>query len=180
MALSYSFPSFEPVDCFMSGSKCCFLTCIQLFQETGKVVWYSHLFKDFPQFFVIHTLKGVSMVNEADVDVFLELLAFSSEPMFVGKLISCSSAFSKLCLYIWKVSVHIPLTMLKNVQTTIELCSFHILVTLSSKSFQVRLQRYINWEIATDITLLGSKTTADGDCSHEIKRCSLEEKLWQT
>ena len=58
----------------MSGSFCCFLTCIQISQEAGKVVWYSHLLKNFPQFVVIHTVKGFSIVNKAEIDVFLELI----------------------------------------------------------------------------------------------------------
>ena len=62
---------FEPVHCVMSGSNCCFLTCIQVSQEAGQVVWYSHLF-NFPQFVVIHTVKGFSVVSEAEVDVFPE------------------------------------------------------------------------------------------------------------
>ena len=57
----------------MSDSNYCFLTCIQISQDAGKVVWYSHLFKNFPQFVVIHTVKGFGVVNEAEVDVFLEL-----------------------------------------------------------------------------------------------------------
>ena len=68
--LSYSFPSLEPVNCSMSGSNCCFLTCIQISQEAGKVVWDFHLLKNFPQFVVIHTVKGFSVVNKAEVDVF--------------------------------------------------------------------------------------------------------------
>ena len=70
MALTYSFTSLEPVRCSKSGSNCCFLTRIQISQEAGKVVWYSHLLKNFPQFVVIHTVKGFSVVNEAEVDVF--------------------------------------------------------------------------------------------------------------
>ena len=62
-ALMYSFPNFEPVHCFMYGSNCCFLTCIQVSQEASKVVWYPHLFKNFPQFVVIHTVKGFSVVS---------------------------------------------------------------------------------------------------------------------
>ena len=68
----YSFPDLEPVHCSMSGSNCCFLTCIQVSQEAGQVVCFSHLFKNFPQFVVIHTVKGFSVVNEAEVGVFLE------------------------------------------------------------------------------------------------------------
>ena len=84
----------------MSGSNCCFLTQIQVFQETGKVVWYSHLFKNFPQFVMIHTVKGVSIVNEAEVDVFLEFPCFLHDPMYAGNLISGSSVFSKLSLFL--------------------------------------------------------------------------------
>ena len=62
----------------MSSSNCWFLTCIQISQEAGGVVWYSHLFKNFPQFVVIHTIKGFGIVNKAEVDVFLELSCFSS------------------------------------------------------------------------------------------------------
>ena len=68
--VTYSFPNLKPVRCSMSDSNCCFLTCIQVTQEIGKVVWYSYLFKNFPQFFVIHTVKGFSVVNEAEVGVF--------------------------------------------------------------------------------------------------------------
>ena len=69
----YSFPDLEPVCCSMSSSNCYFLTCIQISQEAGQVVWYSHLFKNFLQFVVIHTVKGFGVVNKAKVDVFLEL-----------------------------------------------------------------------------------------------------------
>ena len=72
----YSFPNLEQVSCSMSGSNCCFLTHIQVSQELGKVVWYSHLLKNFPQFVVIHTVKGFSIVNEAEVDVFSGILLF--------------------------------------------------------------------------------------------------------
>jgi len=71
------------------------------------VVWYSHLLKNFPQFVVSHTVKGFSVVNEAEVDVFLEFSCFFYDPRDVGSLISGSSAFSKSSLYIWKFSVHI-------------------------------------------------------------------------
>ena len=103
-----SFPNLEPVHCSMSGSNCCFSTCIQVSQEAGKVVWYSHLLKNFPQFVVIHT-KSLAIVNEAKVDVFLEFPCFFSDPMDDGNLISGSSAFSKSSLYIWKFLVHILL-----------------------------------------------------------------------
>ena len=93
----------------MSGSNCHFLTCMQVSREAGKVVWYSHLFKNFPQCVVIHTVKGFGIVNKAEVDVFLELSCFFDDPMDVGNLISGSSAFSKYSLYSWKLSVHVLL-----------------------------------------------------------------------
>ena len=73
------------------------------------MVWYPHLFKNFPQFVVVHTVKGFSVVNEAEVDVFLELSCFFYDPVDVGNLISDSFAFTKSSLYIWKFSVHILL-----------------------------------------------------------------------
>ena len=93
----------------MSGSNCCFLTCIQVSQEGGKVVWYFHLFNNFPQFVVIYTVKGFNEVSEAEVDVFLEFPCFLSDTTNVGNLISGASAYSRLSLYIWKFSVHLLL-----------------------------------------------------------------------
>ena len=93
----------------MYSSNCCFLTCIQISQEAGKVVWYAHLFQNFPQFVVIHTVKGFGVVNKAEVDVFLELSCFFYDPADVGNLISSSSAFLKSSLNIWKFAVHILL-----------------------------------------------------------------------
>ena len=104
----HSFHDFEPFCCFVYGSNYFFLICIQISQETGKVVWYFHLFKDFPQFVVIHTVRGFSVVTE-EVDVFLELSCFFYDPTDAGNLISGFSAFSKSSLYIWKFSVHILL-----------------------------------------------------------------------
>ena len=105
----YSFPNLELVCCSMSGSTYCFLVCIQNFQEEGKVIWYYYLFKNFPQFVVIHTVRGCGIVNKAEVDVFLELSCFFYDPMDVGKLVYGSSAFSKSILNIWKFLVHLPL-----------------------------------------------------------------------
>ena len=90
----------------MSSSDCCFLTYIQISQEAAQVVWYSHLFQNFPQFIVIHTVKGFDIVNKAEIDVFLELLCFFHDPADVGNLISGSSAFSKTSLNIRKFMVH--------------------------------------------------------------------------
>ena len=93
----------------MSSSNCCFLTYIQISQEAGQVVWYSHLFQNFPQFIVIHTVKRFGIVNKAEIDVFLELSYIFDDPEDVGNLISGSSAFSKTSLNIWKFTVHVLL-----------------------------------------------------------------------
>ena len=93
----------------MSSSNCCFLTCIQISQEADQVVWYSHPFQNFPQFIVIHTVKGFGIVNKAEIDVFLELSCYFDNPADVGNLISGSSAFLKSSLNIWKFMVHVLL-----------------------------------------------------------------------
>ena len=93
----------------MSGSNCCLLTCIQISQETGQVAWHFHSFKNFPQFIVMHTVKGFSIMTEAEVDAFLELSCFFYDPTDIVNLISGSSAFPKFGLNIWKLSVHILL-----------------------------------------------------------------------
>ena len=93
----------------MSTSNCCFLTCIQVSQEAGQVVWYSHLLKNSPQFIVIHTVKGFGIVNKAEIDVFLELSCSFNDPTDVGYYISGSSFISKTSLNIWKFMVHILL-----------------------------------------------------------------------
>ena len=93
----------------MFSSNCCFLTCIQISQMAGQVVWHSHLFQNFPQFIVIHTVKGFGIVNKAEIDVFLEFSCFLNDPADVGILTSGSSAFSKTSLNIWKFTVHILL-----------------------------------------------------------------------
>ena len=92
----------------MSSSNCFFLTCIQISQEAGQVVWYSHLLKNFTQFVVIHTVKGFGIVNKAEINVFFwNSLPFIYDPTDVGNLISDSSVFSKYSLNIWKFSVHV-------------------------------------------------------------------------
>ena len=93
----------------MSSFNCCFLTWIQISQEAGKVVWYSHLFKNFPLFVVIHTVKGYGVANKAEVDIFLEFSCFFYDPTDDGNLICGSSAFSKSSLNIWKFSVQVLL-----------------------------------------------------------------------
>ena len=121
----YSFSYLEPVCC--SISNCCFLTCVQIPQAAGNVVWYPHIFKNFPQFVVIYTVKGFSVVNEADV--FLELSCFFDNPTVVGNLIFDSSSFSKSSLNIWKFSVHILLKPgLENLSITLLACDMTAIV----------------------------------------------------
>ena len=93
----------------MSSTNCCFLTCIEISQEAGQVVCYSHLFLNLPLFIVIHTVKGFGIVNKAGIDVFLELSCFFNDPVDFGNLVSGSSAFSKTSLNNWKFTVHVLL-----------------------------------------------------------------------
>ena len=100
------FPSIGsfPMSClFTSGGQS------QVSQEAGQVVWYSHLFQNFPQIVVIHIVKGFGIVNKAEIDVSLEVSCFFNDPVDVGNLISCSSAFSKIGLNIWTLMVHVLL-----------------------------------------------------------------------
>ena len=83
----HSCPNLEPVCCFMSGSNCSFLTCIQISQEAGKVVWYSILLKNFPQFVMIYTVKGIGVINKAKIDVFLIFSCFF--PVYILSLYVC-------------------------------------------------------------------------------------------
>ena len=108
----------------MSISNCCFLTCKQISQEAGKVVSYSHVLQNFPQFVVTHTVKGFNIVYEAEVDVFLEFPCFLYDSVDAGNLTSGSSAFSKSSSYIWKFLVQTLLKpSLKDVeQTTMDTC----------------------------------------------------------
>ena len=108
-ALTHSFPNFEPVCCSMFSSNCFFLTCLQVLQKSGKVVWYFHLFKNFSQFVVIYTIKAFSIISEAEVDVFLEFSCFFYDPVDVGNLIlkpawtSGSSWFTYYWSLAWRI-----------------------------------------------------------------------------
>ena len=102
----------EPVCCSMSSSNCCFLTCVQISQEAGQVVWYSYPFKNVPQFIVIHTVKGFGIVNKAEIDVFLELSCFFDDPVMLAiwSLVSLSflkaawTSGSSCFTYCWSLS----------------------------------------------------------------------------
>ena len=133
----------------------CFLICIQAFWKTSKVVWYSHLFKKFPQFVLIHTVKGFSVVNEAEVDVFLEFLYFFNDPTNVGNLISGSSAFSKSSLYNWKFSVHVlSKPSLKDLSITLLACEISAVV------------QWFEHSLALPLFGTGIKTDLFQSCAH--------------
>ena len=146
----YCFSYLEPVCCSMSSSNYCLPTCIQVSQEAGPVVWYSKHFQNFPQFIVIHRVKGFGIVNKTEIDVFLELSCFFHDPPDVGNLTSGSSAFSELfqilkndavkvlhsiCQQIWKTqqwpqdwrrSVFIPIPKKGNAKKY--MCQYTVLV----------------------------------------------------
>ena len=151
----YSFSYLEPVCCSMSSSNCCSLTCIQISQEAGQVVCYSHLFQNFPQFLVIHTVKGFGIVNKAEIDVFLELSCFLYDPVDVGNLISGSSAFSKSSLNIWKFTVHILL------KPGLENLSISLLAYEMSA-----IVRYFEHSLALPFFGIGMKTDLFQSCGH--------------
>ena len=106
-ALTYSFSYLEPVCFSMSSSNCCFLTCIQISQEAGQLVFPP--LSEFSTVYCDPHSQKLCNVNKAEIDVFLELSCFLDDPADVGNLISGSSAFSKTSLNIWKVTVHILL-----------------------------------------------------------------------
>ena len=108
-ALLYSFLNIDLIGCPIQCSNCCFFIHIQVSQKTGKMFWYSHHSKRFPQFVMIHTVKGFSVVDEREIDVFLKFPCFLCNSVNVGNLISSSSSFSKPSLDIWKFLVCIML-----------------------------------------------------------------------
>ena len=132
----------------MRSSNCCFLTCIQVFQEAGKVVWYSHLFKNFPQFFVIHTVKGFSIVNEAEVGVYLEFSCFFCDPTDVGNLMYGSSAFSKSSLNIWNFLVYILL------KPSLDNCEYYFAQIV----FRIKIHTHQRCSEGTNKTLVCTRT----------------------
>ena len=95
----YSFSYLEPVCCSMSSSNCCSLTCVQVSQEAGQVVWYSHLFPNFPQFIVIHTVKGFGIVNKAEIDVIINEYLVPFLEFFAGLV-----AAKHMCMHAHSVS----------------------------------------------------------------------------
>ena len=135
MVLMYSFSYLEPVCCSMSSSNCCFPTCIQISQEAGQMVQYSHLFQNFPVYCDLHS-QMFCIVNKAEIDVFLELSCFFSDPADVGNLISGSSTFSKTRLNIWNFTVHVLLKPgLENFQHYFTACEMSAIVQQFEHSF---------------------------------------------
>ena len=125
----------------MSSSNCCFLTWIQVSQEASQVVWYSHFLKNFPQFIVIHTVKGFGIVNKAETDVFLELSCFFDDPADAGNLISGSSAFSKTSLNIWKFMVQVVVATLFKTALINELGNANMYQVVSIKMTWLNFER---------------------------------------
>ena len=134
----------------MSSSNCCFFTCIHVSQEAGQVVWYSHLFKNVPQFVVIHTVKGFGVVNEAKVDVFLEFSHFFNDPMDVGDLIYSSSAFSKSSFSVYAAAAAKSLQSCQTLCKPMDCyCTTGLILHTSRvmlRILQARLQQYLNQE----------------------------------
>ena len=105
------------------------------------MVWYSHLFQNFPQCIVIHTVKGFGIVNKAEIDVFVELSCFFYNPAYVGNWMSGSSAFSKTSLNIWKFTVHILLKPgLEKFSITLLMCEIIAIV----RSFELEEAQHLN------------------------------------
>ena len=137
------------------GSSGFFLTHIQVSQETGKMVWYSHLFKSFPLFVMIHTVKGFSIVDETEVDVFLELSCFLYDPANAGNLISGSSAFSKPSLNIWKFMLCI---MLKPSMQDFK----HDLTRMGDECNCLMVRTFLS----TNLLVIGSRIDIFQSCGH--------------
>ena len=157
----YSFSYLEPVCCSMSSSNCCFLTCIQISQAEGQVVWYSHLLKNFPHFVVIHTVKGFGIVNKAEVDVFMELFCFFNDPTDVGNFISGSPAFSKSSLNIWKFSVQVLF------KPSLENFEHYFILSITLLACEISaIVRSFEHSLALPFFGIGMKTDLFQSCGH--------------
>ena len=142
--MTYSFSNFEPVHCFMSDSIYCFLTCIQASQETGKVVWHSQLFKNFPQFVVIHTVKGFSIVNEAEVGVALEFPCFFYDPMETITPIKRGLIFKMLVICLQKEYPRFPTTYMNiTAQFQVKSISIRMSCLILKVSFYLCISMYV-------------------------------------
>ena len=151
----HSFSYLEPVCCSMSSSNCCFLTYIQVSQEAGQVVWYSHLFQNFPQVIVIHTVKGFGIVNKAQIDVFLELSCFSmiQRMLAVWSLVPLPflkpawTSVSSQFMYRWSLAWRI-LSIIYKCVTWVQLCgSLSILWCCHSLGLEWKLTFPVLWSL---------------------------------
>ena len=175
----------------MSSSNCCFLTCIQISQEAGQVVWNYHLFQNFPQFIVIHTVKGFGIVNKAEIDVFLELSCFFHNLADVGNLISGSSAFSKTSLNIRKFTVHVLLkpglenfehyftSMFDECKSKLKPCYNRNVISPTHSHFLFGIIQLLShvWLFATPWTIACCPSLFTGVCSNS---CSLSQWCYQS
>ena len=156
-----TFPDLEPICCSMSGSNCCFLTCIHISQKAGQVVWYSHLLKNFPQFVVIHTVEGFSVVNEAETGIKIggrniNSLSYADDTTLMAE---SEEELKSLLMKVKEESEKVGLKL--NIQKT------KIMASVPITSWKIDRE---TMETVTDFILGVSKITADGECSHEIKR----------
>ena len=183
----HSFPNLETVCCSMYSSNSCLLTCIQISQEAGQVVWYSHVLQNFSLILVIHTVKGFGIVNKAKVDVFRKFSHLFDDPVDVYNLISGSSGFlntawttgSSWFTYCWNLAWRIlNITLVACAMSTI-VWSFEHSLALPFFGIGMKTDLFQScghcWdgetvETVSDFIFGGSKITADGGCSHEIKR----------
>ena len=152
----------------MSSSNCCFLTCIQVSQEAGQVVWYSQCFRNFPQFIVIHTVKGFGVVNKAEIDVFMEISCFFDDPADVGNLISGSSAFSKTSgssqfTYCWRLAWRI-------LSITLLACEMRAIVQQFEHSLGLP---FFGIGMKTDLTSNTSWHTHPGHPLKQLSQCGI-------
>ena len=128
----------------MSSCNCGFLTCIHVSKEASQVVWYSHLFQNFPQFTVIHLVKGFGIVNKAEIDVFLELSCFFDDPVDVGNLISGSSALSKTSLNIMWTETNRPTQIKTYYKVSIVINTLHFFIPSKIVFYFVILFLYVD------------------------------------
>ena len=146
--LSHSIPNFKSFSCSMSYSNCHFLTYKQTFQETGKVIWYAHFLKNFPQFVVVHTMKDFRIVSEADRNDFLGFPCFLYDPMNVGNLIADSSnQFAQLEVLSWGLAWRISsFTLLASEMSAI---AWYVEHSLKLPFFWIGWNLTYSWTLAT-------------------------------
>ena len=164
----------------MSSSNCCFLTCTWISQEAGQVVWYSHLLKNFPQFVVIHTVKGFGIVNKTEI-LYAEYITWNAKLDESQAGIKTSRRNINNLRYADKTTLRAESEELKSFLMKVKEKSEKTGLKLNIQKTKIRASSPItSWqtggetmETVKDFTYLGSEITVDGDYSHEIKRCLL-------